>query len=79
MSLPIQSVPNGCSAEGLRFLEPKSVFKESSFIVILENTIVSSKSDVRPIISRVFCLRFSPRNTPLLAVTTAVLIIQPPL
>src|SRR5690606_13750916 len=53
ISLPIQSVPNGCSREGARFLEPKLVCNGSPPKYTLETTIASNKSEVEPIIRRV--------------------------
>ncbi|OPY19739.1 MAG: hypothetical protein A4E23_01150 [Methanomethylovorans sp. PtaU1.Bin073] len=78
ISLPIQSVPKGCSREGARFFDPKSVGSDLLSINKLEITIVINNSDINPINRMVLCLRFIPMKDLLFIVTTAVLMMISP-
>jgi hypothetical protein len=65
MSLPIQSVPNGCSKDGGFILMAKFVGKLAS-IIYPQINIIAKTNPVIAIVKRVFCLRFKELNKPLL-------------
>ncbi len=78
ISLPIQSVPNGCSREGARFFDSKSVDNALSSMNVLETTIAINNTDRKLVSIMVFCRRLNPPNKPLLTVATALLMFSSP-